>query len=129
LAILFFHEKARDEAAAKAAFIDEVVSRVERKDGKLTGDERKELRRHCETWFDTATQSLEYNYGLSWSDFRPGILAKFLLDHVLDGEKPNYVVDWVLMPAVKDYAGLWLTEDARRRWDGTVVDHPVSRGS
>lgn len=106
-----------------------MVSRVERKDGKLTGDERKGLRRHCETWLDTATQSLEYNYDLSWSDFRPGILAKFLLDHVLDGEKPNYVVDWILMPAVKDYAGLWLTEDARRRWDGTVFDHPVSRGS
>ena len=59
----------------------------------------------------------------------PAIMVKFLLDHVLEGEKPNYVVDWVLMPAVKDYAALWLTEEARQRWDGTVFEHPVSRGA
>ena len=105
------------------------MSRVEHKDGQLNDDERRKLRRYCETWFDTAILSLKYNYDLSWVDFRPGILAKFLLDHVLNGEKPNYVVDWILMPAVKDYAGLWLVEDARRRWDGMVFDHPVSRGS
>ena len=63
------------------------------------------------------------------ADFRPGALARFLLDHVLEGEKPNYVVDWVLIPAVKEYAPLWLTEKARRNWDGTVFEHPVSRGS
>lgn len=127
--IPFFYGKPRHGAAARAAFINTVESRVERQDGALASDARNELRRHCEVWFDTVTQSLKYNYDLSWGDFRPGVLSKFLLDHVLEGEKPNYVVDWVLMPAVKDYAGLWLTEEARQRWDGTIFEHPVSRRS
>jgi len=125
----FFQTKPRDEAADRVAFIAKVVSRVERADGEFGSGERKALRRHCETWFDAVTRSLEYNYSLAWADFRAGILVKFLLDHVLEGEKPNYVVDWVLMPAVKDYAALWLTEEARQRWDGTVFEHPVSRGA
>lgn len=127
--IPFFYAKPRDEAAARATFIKTVARRVELQDGELATDARDELRRHCEVWFDTVTQSLKYNYDLSWADFRPGVLARFLLDHVLEGEKPNYVVDWFLMPAVKDYAPLWLTEKARRNWDGTVFEHPMSRGS
>ncbi len=127
--IPFFHAKPRDEAAARAAFIKTVASRVELQDGELATDARDELRRHCEVWFDTVTQSLKYNYDLSWEDFRPGVLARFLLEHVLEGEKPNYVVDWFLMPAVKDYGALWLTEKARRNWDGTLLEHPISRGS
>jgi hypothetical protein len=125
----FFDKKPRDEAADRASFIAKAVSHVEREDGELGFEERRDLRRHCETWFDTVARSLEYNYSLMWSDFRAGILVKFLFDHVLEGEKPNYVVDWVLMPAVKDYAALWLTEEARQRWDGTIFEHPVSHGA
>jgi hypothetical protein len=116
-------------AVARATFIDEVVGRVEQQDGELKPDDRKDLRHHCATWFDTVTGSLEYNYELTWADFRPGMLARFLLGHVLEGEQPNYVVDWILIPAVKDYAGLWLTDEAWRKWDGAVFEHPVSRGS
>ena len=106
-----------------------MIRRVEEQDGELTAEAQRQLHHHCETWFDTVVRSLDYNYNLKWADFRPGMLPRFLLDHVLEGEKPNYVVDWVLMPAVKDYAGLWLTEEARRIWDGTVFEHPFSRGS